>query len=189
MRCHRRAHHIYNTKLTSNRGYFPNHENSLRQYKSHTISTTPEPDYPVSSSATSNSSCASLTRSISRSISSPTISNPAVVNLHVGKYHPSNYNPISIVVAPPLTNQSSPSPTHLEILSARKRPVLARQTSDLERTLQQHQRDRSTQARRLSSSGLFAHTEPATIVKLSSPRLLPDSPGWITPFEMEESGG
>jgi hypothetical protein len=129
-------------------------------------------------------------QSTSRSILSPTISNQDFLTLHVGKYHPSNYKPISLAVAPPPTDQSSPSPTHLDILSAGKRPAFERRTSDLERSLQQYQRDRTTQARLASPPGASVHGDLARIVKLSSPRLQPlDSPGWITPFEMEESGG
>ncbi|OBT76820.1 hypothetical protein VF21_04482 [Pseudogymnoascus sp. 05NY08] len=171
-------------------GYFSNHENTLVQCKTHSFSTRSELEYPASPSATSNSSPASPSPSTSGSILYRAIPNPDILTPYVGKYHPSKYNPISPTIAPPPTDQSSPSPTHLEIPLAGKRPANERGTSDLKRRLQQYQQDRVTEARLSSPPGASAHGESARIVKLPSPKLQPlDSPGWITPFEMEESAG
>lgn len=89
----------------------------------------------------------------SRSVHFPTISKLNFVTLYVGKYHSSKYKLISPVAAPSPTDKYSPSPTRLEISSARKRPAFERRTSDLERSLQ-HLRDRITQARLASSPGI-----------------------------------
>ena len=155
----------------------------MRQYRTHPFSTRHKSDYSATPSATSDSSSASLTKSTSESILSPTISYPGNPTLHVGKYYPSNYT----AIAPSLTDRSSTWPSHIEI-SSEKRPAHERQTSELRRMLEQYRRDRITQASFARPPGASAHGEPAMAVKLSSPRPQPlDSPGWITPFEMEES--
>lgn len=66
--------------------------------------------------------------------------------------------------------------------------ALERHGSGLNQSIQSYQRDRITQASHASPPGVSAHGEPARIAKLSSPSVqLLDSPGWITPFEMEET--
>lgn len=154
----------------------------MRQYEAHPFSTDPEHDYPASASPTSNSPSVRLARSTSRSIPSTTSSNSGVVDLNRGRYHPSNYKPVATVVAPPIDN-SSPSTAHLEISSARKRPAFERRTTG-------HQQDRITQAKLAGPPVISAHIESGRNVLVSSPRIQPlDSPGWITPFEMDESAG
>lgn len=105
------------------------------------------------------------------------------MDINIGKYHyPSNYEPVATVVAPPIDG-SSPSPAHLEISSAGKRPIFERRTTG-------HQQDRTTQAKLARPPGLSAHIESGRNVIVASPRIQPlDSPGWITPFEMDESAG
>ncbi|PBP16088.1 hypothetical protein BUE80_DR013208 [Diplocarpon rosae] len=126
---------------------------------------------------------------------------PDTLRIPRGKYHPSNYkSPAAPGVATPPSHPRAARPlTHLALpLSAAAaaaanprrdrpdRPQHDRKSSEVQRKLQQYQRDMIAQARDAASSTRAKNRERAPI----SPRLLPlGSPGPITPFELEEADG
>jgi hypothetical protein len=121
------------------------------------------------------------------------------IDIPAGKYYPSNYKspettrvstPSSAAAVPlPPTNLTIPSTTSQK--TKRQKSGHERDSSDVKRKLQQYQRDMIAQARLATShaggQGQGLHIQ---MPKPVSPKLLPaGSPGPITPFELEESGG
>lgn len=103
----------------------------------------------------------------------PSTPDPLLMAMPLGKYYPSNYKNKSKTLdkLAPAAATTSNQPQH------------ARKKSDIKKKLQQYQKDlveQAATAARMSISG----------VKPASPRLLPlNSPGPITPMELEEDAG
>ncbi|KAH7390091.1 hypothetical protein BKA64DRAFT_112774 [Cadophora sp. MPI-SDFR-AT-0126] len=183
-------------------GYFPNHEEITKPYRSHPFSNhhgrshqsespmTNSPKFSPASDTTPKMSTHMLSPSAFGQLS-PTL--PETLRIPMGKYHPSNYkSPASTEVSTPTSDPRTPlPPTNLSIpttsnkRASKERPGHERKSSDIKRKLQQYQREMIAQARAaapMKQGGISK--EP------NSPRLQPmGSPGPITPFELEEADG
>lgn len=193
------------SKAYSNSGYFPNHEEVQKSYRSHPFSNhlynqqhnghrsptmTMSPGFTPSSEATPTMPTSAFTTAFGQL--SPAVPEP--LRMPMGKYHPSNYqSPSSSTVTTPLAMpRPSLPPSTLSIpppssrLRAKDGPGHERKTSDIKRKIQQYQRDMIAQARSAANSTRQAAARKEPI----SPRLEPlGSPGPITPFELEEADG
>ncbi|KAI6714767.1 hypothetical protein JHW43_002735 [Diplocarpon mali] len=179
-------------------GYFPNHEENIRNYRPHPFTNhfSSSPDSPMMSPAFSPSS--ETTPRMPTAFAVPPAFSPAVPdNLRIprGKYHPSNYKPPASTGAPTATptpraaahpHLSLPLSTSNKRRDRPDRPHHDRKSSEVKRQLQQYQRDMIAQAREAAATMRAKNRERAPI----SPRLLPlGSPGPITPFALEEADG
>ncbi|CZT48458.1 uncharacterized protein RSE6_09152 [Rhynchosporium secalis] len=191
-------------------GYFPNHEEVTKSYRSHPFSNhfgklhQPQPESPNMSPTFSPTSDTTPKMSSHMLIPSafgqlsPSI--PETLRLPVGKYHPSNYkSPVSTGSSTTTsTPRGSMPPSSLTIPAqpirrgSKDRPVNERKSSEVKRKLQEYQRNMIAQAR---SAAPARATVDSAVVKdvrpvIHSPRLQPlGSPGPITPFVLEEADG
>jgi len=184
-------------------GYFPNHEEITKPYRSHPFSyhhgrshqnestMTMSPTFSPTSDSTPKVPTHLLSPSAFGQLS-PTI--PETLRIPMGKYHPSNYkSPASTEVSTPTSNPRTPlPPTNLSIPTtsskrgSKERPGHERKSSDIKRKLQQYQREMIAQARAAAPTMKDGRISKEP----SSPRLQPlGSPGPITPFDLEEADG
>lgn len=110
---------------------------------------------------------------LSENLRAPLAAAALPVAMPLGKYHPSNYkNKVKI-----------PEKLVAQTASAAGQSKHGRKNSDIKKKLQQYQRDMVEQA-------AMAGRMQIPGMKPISPRLLPlNSPGPVTPIELEESGG
>jgi hypothetical protein len=106
------------------------------------------------------------------------VTNAISTSISMGKYHPSNYKNKN-------NSSTASSNSHSAVTTASvTSPVLsrhARKSPDIQKKLQQYQRDMVEQAAILARMKV-----PGGMSKPSSPRLVPlGSPGPVTPWELE----
>ena len=183
-------------------GYFPNHEEIQRSYKSHPFHNQPEIKgslfLPTATSMSDYDTPGSDVASRGHtSLLSPGFP-PEVLQIPMGKYHPSNFksNPTSSVGTPTGHSIPAPFPSHNLALpkttgkrNTAARPGHERRGSDVKRKIQQYQREMIAQSRTAGHHSTGGAMK-AALRKPNSPKLEPlGSPGPITPFELEESAG
>lgn len=183
-------------------GYFPNHEEVPRIYRSHPFgehnSKVESPIMSASSSLMSSPASETTPKGPMGLVSpsfgplSPSIPEPLVKPM--GKYHPANYQtPTDTEVSLPTSAPRLLPPTNLSMPTSNKRSNRnrtdhghERKSSDVKRKLQQYQRDMIAQARSAASQSI-ASAMNGVKKEPDSPRLQPaGSPGPITPFELED---
>ncbi|TAQ83052.1 hypothetical protein B7494_g8624 [Chlorociboria aeruginascens] len=173
-------------------GYFPNHEEIHRQYKTHPFEDRKKTESPIMSACASPlffedrkkpespimSACTSPLEITPRAPVSVPECIPEVIRRPQGKYYPGNYE----------TNPTTPTPTttnNLQIPTKKSRTNHNRHPSDVKRAIQQYQRDMIEQAR-IAAAMAKGSGKPI------SPRLAPKalgSPGIITPLDLEVKDG
>ncbi|KAL2062129.1 hypothetical protein VTL71DRAFT_6395 [Oculimacula yallundae] len=187
-------------------GYFPNHEEVTKSYRSHPFSNHPgrshqsespmnmSPTFTPTSDTTPKMSTHMLSSSAFGQFSPPI---PETLRIPMGKYHPSNYkSPVSTGSSTPTSTPRAPlPPNNLSIPSmpnkrgSNDRPGHERKSSDTKRKLQEYQRNMIAQARSAAPVAV-KDGSVSRAPKPTSPRLQPlGSPGPITPFELEEADG
>ncbi|KAH7310959.1 hypothetical protein BKA65DRAFT_413522, partial [Rhexocercosporidium sp. MPI-PUGE-AT-0058] len=185
-------------------GYFPNHEEITKSYRSHPFSnhlgrsqqhespTNMSPTFSPASETTPKMPTNHMLSPSAFGQLSPTI--PETLRIPMGKYHPSNYkSPASTEVSTPTATPRAPlPPTNLSIPASsskrgsKERPGHERKSSDIKRKLQEYQRNMIAQARAAAPT----MKDGRIFKEPNSPRLQPlGSPGPITPFELEEADG
>ncbi|KAL5325216.1 hypothetical protein ACEPPN_006340 [Leptodophora sp. 'Broadleaf-Isolate-01'] len=185
-------------------GYFPNHEEITKSYRSHPFSNhlarshqnespmAMSPTFTPTSETTPKMPTHHMLSPSALGQLSPTI--PETLRIPMGKYHPSNYkSPTSTEVSTPTSTPRAPlPPTNLSIPAStskrgsKERPGHERKSSDIKRKLQEYQRNMIAQAR----SAAPTMKDGRISKEPNSPRLQPmGSPGPITPFELEEADG